>query len=108
MKKGLVSQETDQSFSITGRNPHEEPSNQPLMNAPHDKPSSLPLTKRDPQQVWLPTNFMQYFLPVSVDLSNDCVIVQWKMKKLEKSSWQSRPSGVLYFMSPMKLIELLK
>ena len=43
MKKGLVSQETDQSFSITGRNPHEEPSNQPLMNAPHDKPSSLPL-----------------------------------------------------------------
>ena len=38
MKKGLVSQETDQSFSITGRNPHEEP-------------SSLPLTKRDPQQV---------------------------------------------------------
>ena len=51
MKKGLVSQETDQSFSITVRNPHEEPSNQPLMNAPHDKPSSLPLTKRDPQQV---------------------------------------------------------
>lgn len=51
MKKGLVSQETDQSFSITGRNPHEEPSNQPLMNVPHDKPSSLPLTKRDPQQV---------------------------------------------------------
>ena len=43
MKKGLVSQETDQSFSITGRNPHEEPSNQPLMNAPHEERPSTSL-----------------------------------------------------------------
>lgn len=43
MKKGLVSQETDQSFSITGRNPHEEPSNQPLMNAPHEESPSTSL-----------------------------------------------------------------
>lgn len=39
MKKGLVSQETDQSFSITGRNPHEEPSNQPLTTNPQVCPS---------------------------------------------------------------------
>ena len=46
MKKGLVSQETDQSFSITGRNPHEEPSNQPLMNAPHEeRPSTSLITQ---------------------------------------------------------------
>ena len=51
MKKGLVSQETDQSFSITGRNPHEEPSNQPLMKAPQTKPSSYTLKKTAPQKV---------------------------------------------------------
>ena len=48
MKKGLVSQETDQSFSITGRNPHEEPSNQPLMNAPHEeRPSTSLITHKN-------------------------------------------------------------
>ena len=48
MKKGLVSQETDQSFSITGRNPHEEPSNQPLMNAPHEeRPSTSLITQKN-------------------------------------------------------------
>lgn len=40
MKKGLVSQETDQSFSITGRNPHEEPIlATTLKPAPHERPS---------------------------------------------------------------------
>ena len=32
-------------------NPHEKPSNQPLMKAPHDKPSSCTLTKPAPQQL---------------------------------------------------------
>ena len=48
MKKGLVSQETDQSFSITGRNPHEEPSNQPLKFAPHEeRPSTSLITHKN-------------------------------------------------------------
>ena len=45
----------------------------------------------------------------------DLASVFWKKvkliyfwKKLEKSSWQSGGSGVLYSLSPMKLIELLK
>ena len=43
MKKGLVSQETDQSFSITGRNPHERPSRQTLKSAPHEESPSTSL-----------------------------------------------------------------
>lgn len=32
-------------------NPHEKPSNQPLMKAPQTKPSSYTLTKTAPQKV---------------------------------------------------------
>lgn len=35
MKKDWSAKKLINPFPITGRNPHEEPSNQPLMNAPH-------------------------------------------------------------------------